>query len=184
MKNLIGLFIIVAALALACVVFFSSKSPATPERPRTHEIPLSVYRGVNPGVATEEDVIKTLGEPARKDVAPAGGALVYVSEVGDRPITVDLNTYKTVTKIVEPVGPQVRFSDVINNFGRADLLLYGLLAKDGYILYVYPGRGAAFLANPVTLAVHQRWYFAPTDRAMFMATLATGYFEQYDAGQQ
>lgn len=175
MKKILLLFVIVVAVVIVLFVIFGRQSIFKQQNgpmitPRPTPLP-SVYRGVIPGVSTIEEAVGSLGAPIRKDVYKNTSTLVYPSGLGDQPINVNVGLNNTVFLITEPVAPTARFNQLVGT-DAAELVLYGLFEDEGFRLFVYLNKGVAFLANPTTQTVKEKWYFHPTSASVFQKTLA------------
>ncbi len=175
MKKILLLFIIVAAIVIVLFVMFGRQSLVKQQgepvvTPRLTLMP-SVYRGLIPGTSTVEEVVDSLGAPIRRDLYKNTSTLVYPSGLGDQPINVEVGLDNTIFLITEPVAPIARFNQLTGT-EAADLVLYGLFEDEGFRLFVYLNKGVAFLANPTTQVVKEKWYFHPTSAAAFQQSLA------------
>jgi len=186
MKKIIIIFFIV----FLCVVLLfwlligrydNAKKPTQVPSPTP---PSFSYRGIAPGVSKENDVIASLGEPLRKDEGSGGGTLVYSSGLGDQPVNVDISKDGVVYRIYEPTSSSLRYNKLIDGLGAPGLVLYGLFEIEGFRLFVFLDRGVAFVANPQTQEVRERWYFPPTDAYTFRRIIAPNMSLKSTAGQQ
>ena len=185
MKKIVIIFIIVIVCTIVFVVLRSRGLLGKTGGPVATPTPMpGVYRGVVPGSSTENDVLKSLGDPTRKDNIGQMTALVYPSDVGDQPINVEVGTDNTVTRIVEPISAIVRFADVSKELGAPDMILYGIFEELGFRLYTYLAKGIALLANPDTQEIKERWYFRPTNAATFTTLIAPGLSTVRTPGKQ
>lgn len=187
MKKIFILFIIIAAAVVVLFLIFGRQSIFKQQNgpvitPRPTPLP-SVYRGVIPGTSTVEEVVGSLGAPIRRDIYKNTSTLVYPSGLGNQPINVGVGLDNTIFLITEPVAPTVRFTQLVGT-DTADLILYGLFEDEGFRLFIYLNKGVAFLANPTTQIVKEKWYFHPTNAAVFQETIAPSLSITSTEGQQ
>lgn len=150
------------------------RAPAKPQPPPTPTQQIA-FGSVVPGKTLKEVVIEFLGAPLSEEKEGGATTLAFPSVDKEREIYVSLDDTNTVSLVIEPVLPHVRFSDVVAGFDNPDLVLYGPFAPLGYNLYVSLSRGAAVLANPSTQVVYERWFFPVVSKPTFLTAYAKGY---------
>jgi hypothetical protein len=150
----------------------------------TPETFASMYRGLAPGTSTENDAVAALGRPLRKDEGAEGTTLVYSSGIGNQPINVDVTSNGIISRINEPVDSSLRYNSLVEGFGSPDLILYGVFEREGFRLFVFLNRGIAFLANPQSQEVKERWHFPQADAETFRRVFAPNMSLQSTLGQQ
>jgi hypothetical protein len=178
------LIIIVAASAAITIIFRQRQTPQQQRAPVDQGPTPSTYKGLFPGLSTEEDTVRAIGEPIRKDTMGEITTLVYPSGINDIPVNVDLGPDNKVFRVVEPVGKNSTLNTLSAGLGKEDAVLYGLFEDQGFQLYVYLGRGVAILANPVTEEVRERWLFPPMGFIAFKQIYAPALTTSSNANQQ
>jgi len=186
MKKIIIFFVI---SCLVVLLFFAFRARRAENKTTVLPSPMptpfpSLYRGIAPGVSTENDAIASLGNPLRKDVSTGGGTLVYSSGIGNQPVNIDVTRGGVVYRIYEPVDSSLRYNDLTKGFGPPGLVLYGRFERQGFRLFAFLDRGVAFLANTETQEVKERWYFPKTNSETFRQIIAPNMSLESTQGQQ
>jgi hypothetical protein len=134
-----------------------------------------MFRNMDVATATDNDVARVMGTPARSSAYLGITTLIYPSSIQGRNISVEINPDKSVKRIIEPLSETQKFSIMAADLGKEDIVLYGKHEELGFRLYVYVNKGVAVLANPTTDVVREKWYFPITNSAGFQSTIGEGF---------
>lgn len=187
MKKIIIIFFIVLCVVLLLFLAFRARPAVSEKTAMPTPVPTpfpSLYRGLAPGTSTENNAVAALGAPLRKDESTGGATLVYSSGAGNQPVNIDVTTNGVIYRIYEPVSSSLRYNDLVKGLGSPGLVLFGRFERQGFRLYVFLDRGVAFLANPQTQEVKERWYFPQTDSETFRRVIAPNMSLKSTLGQQ
>jgi hypothetical protein len=189
MKKIVILFIVVVCFVVLFFLFIQRGGPndRVVVLPTPTLVPTpypSLYRGLVPGVSTEQNVIDLLGSPLTTKTGTNASTLEYSSKITGQPIRVDVTKTGTVYRVYEPVDTTVLYQNVTAGMGKPDLVLYGPLERSGFRFFVFLDNGVALLANPQTQEVKERLYFQPTNQDVFLRSIAPGMSLKSTQGQQ
>lgn len=178
------LFVLIIFIGVALAAFFGFRrgSPIDPTRNSspTPTLMPSVYRGINLDEAPADSVLSFFGSPVRTIPDKDTTTYIFPSANPNLNISVEINSDKSIRKIMEPTPPTFTYSDMVSALGVPRLALYGTLENLGFRLFVYPETGTAVLANPETGETKMRWYFPRMTQQQFLQTLGEGYSTTYD----
>lgn len=180
MINLIkkyGLAILIVTSTMGIFFVFLYKNIYPIKKPKTQ----IGWNGVVPGKSTEQDVLKTLGQPKNKD----GNILNYgsKSETRDNKITI-VNGTAVLIKEMIAFSENRSVEEITVKHGDAKNVLYGKESVNGNYLFVYPDQGIAYIGNPTTKTLVEIWYFEPVSNIIEFAKLwGEGYSTSQKSGQ-
>lgn len=121
-------------------------------------LPVNTWNGIMPGASLFEDVNKQLGEPVKND----GNVYEYKSanpNINNKVVFED--NVAVLIKRITVIEERLSINNLLSQYGRNYIVLYGELSSFGDNLHVYPDRGIALLGNQYTGRVLEIWYFKP-----------------------
>lgn len=172
------IILIIGAIVLLLIIYFFSKnkkevipSPTTP--------PVSSYNNLELGSASRDDVVKNLGQPDDEYQQDGNTIIEYLSKnpnFNNQLIIKDdkLNFVKEIITLDD----NLRIKDIEDKFGKAQEILYGPDAPNGFYLYIYPNNGIAYIGHETSGLIKEVWHFKPTDFQTFKDTYAPFYTEE------
>jgi len=134
------------------------------------------YNDIVPGVSSENDLKNKLGEPLKTTVETDKTILDYQSNspVRFNDVIIKDGTVIFIKEIVAATDEK-RSQDITNQYGVAPYTLYNQDDPNSYYyLFVYPGRGIAYLGRSSGKLL-EIWYFQPTDISNFINSWASNY---------
>lgn len=169
---------IVAVLGLAIILYlaiFSRKKIQVTPIPKTG----ASYKNLTPGVSTQKDLTDSQGNPIKEIQQGNTTTLEYASQNPNfnNQFLIQQGTVNLIKQIVAPAD-NINISVLNQKYGNYDNVLYGTGSSNGFNLYVYPGKGIAYIGNQQTGDVTETWYFPPTTLDNFKALYASDYSDQ------
>lgn len=129
-----------------------------------------------PGITTKNEVIKQLGDPILEVKQNNQTIDDFKSNSATRNNQVVFQNDKSqFFKQIVAAGENIKISDIANQYGPTDNILYGRDAESGFYLYVYLNKGVAYLGNSETQDILEIWYFQPTNIDNFIQLWASNY---------
>jgi hypothetical protein len=124
----------------------------------------SSFGNFTPGVSTEQDLTKTAGEPVKVDNNGESKVLEYRGSNTNWNNKIYINSEQKIAFIKRVVSTIDRISEkeITSQLGSPEIKLFGPYAEVGFILYVYPQKGFAYLGSKTGDTVLELWYFDPT----------------------
>jgi len=127
----------------------------------------------------ESSLSKLIGEP--KDIGSKDDTKIYYFD-SSNPNKNNEVVYKNDKLILtrEIVAPKdnKNSSEITIKYGATNNVLYGPDAAAGFYLFVYPDKGIAFVGNPNSGDMLEKWYFEPTTIEEFKKLFATEYSDE------
>ena len=154
---------VLGVLTLIVLVLIFVTAPKEQPQPGPTASPVTRLQlsQIPPGTASREDVFAKLGQPLNSE--PAGTATTVFSypsynQYNSNEVTV---TNDKVSFIRERLydNPDTSLKSRLSVLGQSYTELYGPDVASGVILYTYPDKGLAFLANPYNDTIYEVWYF-------------------------
>lgn len=137
------------------------------------------WTGLKPGVATEAEVVATLGNPLKKQEEELGTLLFYQSDLAVFPNTVVLDKDGVVSSmfVQVPLEKPLKFSDWKRKYGSFDKEM-----SNSYLefsrTYIFPRQGVAVVANADFDRIYAIHYFSPTSLTNYLAQWRDYFFEE------
>jgi len=131
------------------------------------------YKGLLPGKSTEEEIVNTLGIPIKESTTDNAKILEYKSKNPNYN-----NTFYTQQGILnlakEIITPDdnIKISNIAEQYGNYEEVLYKSGSEAGFNLYIYPSKGIAYIGHQLSGIVTEVWYFPPTDFENFKKSYA------------
>lgn len=152
------ILVLVAAILIAA--FIISRSKPTNQDQNGPALKGASFNTLLPGQSTRSDAIEQLGEPLDDKESTS---LDFKSSNTNLPHRVETEDEKiTFIKEIITAKDGKSSTDIVELYGNAPNVLYGLDSIHGFNLYIYPDKGIAYIGHfkePVLLEV---WYFQPT----------------------
>jgi hypothetical protein len=130
------------------------------------------YQDLAPGTSTRSDVINKLGEPASQTT----NTLNYKSSaaVKTNDVIMQGDTVKLIKEVVT-LEDNKNVSDIKDQYGEPEYMLYGPRQEASFYLYIYPEKGIAYIGSEDQTTLLEIWYFAPTTIEQFKVSIAPDY---------
>jgi hypothetical protein len=176
--------IIILALILLIVLWIFLRGRGAGQAPTTSPppTPANSWEGLLPGASLFEDVGNSLGEP----IEAKGDLYEYISKNPN--INNEVLFEKGVAVLIKRIiviKDQIHARAVFDEHGEGYITLYSERSGYGDNLYVYLGKGIAFIGNPIDNSVLEIWYFKKVGSIdEFIARYATGYTLHPDPDEQ
>lgn len=137
------------------------------------------WNGLKPGIATEADVVSTLGDPLEKRETELGTLFLYPSDLAAFPNVVVLDENGVVSSIFvqTPMENPLTFSDWKRKYGSFDKEMSNRYLEFSRT-YIFPRRGVAVVANAEFDRVYSIHYFSPTNLTKYLAQWGDYFFEE------
>ena len=162
-----GVFIILGLLSLSSIAFvvykYQTNKSIVTSTPTINAIGTD-YKGLLPGKSTEEEIVNTLGIPIKESTTDNAKILEYKSKNPNYN-----NTFYTQQGILnlakEIITPDdnIKISNIAEQYGNYEEVLYKSGSEVGFNLYIYPDKGIAYIGHQPSGIVIEVWYFPPTD---------------------
>jgi hypothetical protein len=139
-------------------------------------VPSPEWQGIVPGVSTESDVIRLLGEPARKNLFEDKAAYAYG---GDRELPIFfLFRNGRVMLICDTRVNELSLGLFLKEYGEPEQVTWAPLGSPPATrLFIFAHQGMAIVADnqvaPGESRVREKWYFEPTTLERFLDEIAS-----------
>lgn len=123
----------------------------------------SSYGTLIPGSSTEQELLSGFGKPlTTKQVGEVKKFEYKGTNVNwNNEIVVKTEKVVFIKKIISQID-RITTKTVEAEFGETKTVLYGPYTEVGFLLYVYPTKGFAYLGNKEGNTILELWYFDPT----------------------
>lgn len=154
--------IFVVAAIILYVTNLLIKKPTPPPTQNTQAQQGASYKNITPGVSSEADLIKALGNPIKTTTVGAQKTDEYNSTSPTRRHTITIQNGNVVLiKEIVSSNDTTTSSSITTVYGTAPDILYSHVPDDPFKLYVYPANGIAYLGHSDGTLL-EIWYFKPT----------------------
>jgi len=173
MKRKLFLLIIFFAILLLGFNYLQKRNFKPPVTDASKQIS---WRNISPGQSTVDELEK-LGVPVKREKIGKQEILYYPSDNQFYFKEVNVKENVVVFIRIQLFSKEGRsLKDKIEDFGPSYTVLYGPNTNSGILLYMYPDKGIAFLANEMGDLIFETWYFSPATLEEFLSLpQTTGY---------
>ena len=153
---------VLGVLTLIVVILIFVTAPKEQPQPNPAASPITQLKlsQIPPGTASQENVFAKLGQPLSTQESEDSTILSYPSY--NQYYTNDVTVTDNIVSFIRERfygNSDTSLKERLNTLGETYVELYGPDFNSGVSLFTYPDKGLAFLANPITDAIYEVWYF-------------------------
>jgi len=130
------------------------------------------WDNLTPGYSKYNDLVTKLGAPLETTPTKDGYELTFKSEFDYKPYKAVTNKEGTVEFMKEFLKYDAThlLKNYTDKYGEPDLTLRDSETHDAYRAHVFLEQGLVIVSHNADGTLVQKWYFAPTDKAAFLAS--------------
>lgn len=142
------------------------------------------YQNLKVGQSTEEEIAKELGLPVNERLIDGKKVLEYKSSNPNfnTELVVESGKLDLVKKIIAPSDNE-SISNINQQYGNYQNILYGAQSGNGFHLYIIPDKGISYIGNQFLDEVLEIWYFPATNFNTFKQKYAAEFTDSMSVRQ-